>query len=99
MTRQYDEAKVQSVTTMPPNARVEQDGRVKRYLIMMGIRVLCMLLLLVTSGWLRLACIVGAVVLPYIAVILANAVNPRRGEKVRDLDDPRRALPPAPPLP
>ncbi|HSF26573.1 MAG TPA: DUF3099 domain-containing protein [Actinomycetes bacterium] len=47
--------------------------RQRRYLISMGIRTVCFVLALVTSGWLRWAMIIAALLLPYIAVIIANA--------------------------
>ncbi len=42
---------------------------------MMGIRLACLPLAVVTSGWLRWFFIAGAVVLPYIAVVVANAAS------------------------
>jgi Protein of unknown function (DUF3099) len=48
-------------------------GRQRRYLVSMGIRTVCFVLAVVTDGWLRWAFIVAAVVLPYFAVIVANA--------------------------
>lgn len=50
----------------------------RRYLTMMGIRIACFAFVFVTSGWLRWAAIVGAVALPYFAVVIANAVRPRQ---------------------
>ncbi len=54
----------------------------RRYLIAMGLRVVCFVLAIVTSGWVRWTLVVAAVVLPYIAVVLANAVGPRFGESL-----------------
>lgn len=75
---------VQSVTTAPESLRDEQAARIKRYLVTMGIRTVCFLLAAVTGTrgapwfvWGLFA--VLAVVLPYIAVVLANAVRPRLG--------------------
>jgi hypothetical protein len=48
-------------------------GRQRRYLLSMGIRTLCFVLAVVTDGWLRWGFIIAAVVLPYFAVIVANA--------------------------
>jgi Protein of unknown function (DUF3099) len=59
-------------------------GRQTRYLVSMGFRTLCFVLAVVTEGWLRWAFIVAAVVLPYIAVIVANA----SGEVDRDAPEP-----------
>jgi hypothetical protein len=46
-----------------------------RYAVAMGIRGVCVLLLFVVPGWWRLLPLVGAVVLPYIAVVLANTAG------------------------
>ena len=67
---------VHTVTTAPTSTTDDQDQRVRRYLTMMGIRVVCFGLVFVTSGWLRWAAIIGAVAIPYFAVVVANAVRP-----------------------
>jgi hypothetical protein len=51
----------------------EQAGRTRRYLISMGIRTACVLGAIVVPGWPRWLLIAGAVVLPYLAVVIANA--------------------------
>ena len=51
----------------------EQTGRTRRYLISMGIRTACVLGAIVGPGWPRWVLIAGAVVLPYLAVVVANA--------------------------
>lgn len=51
----------------------EQTGRTRRYLISMGIRTACVLAAIIVPGWPRWAFIAGAVVLPYLAVVIANA--------------------------
>lgn len=43
-----------------------------KYAITMGIRLVCVLLCFVVPGWWMLIPAVGAVVLPYIAVVVAN---------------------------
>ncbi len=59
----------------------EQSGRTKRYLISMGIRTACVLAAIVVPGWPKWIFIAGAVVLPYLAVVIANAgrVNDESG--------------------
>jgi hypothetical protein len=54
----------------------------KRYLTMMGIRIACFGLVFFTTGWLRWAAIIGAVALPYFAVVVANAVRPSQVGKI-----------------
>jgi hypothetical protein len=51
----------------------EQSGRTRKYLISMGIRTACVLGAIVVPGWPRWLLIAGAVVLPYLAVVVANA--------------------------
>lgn len=48
-------------------------GRQNRYLFSMAIRTVCVVLAVVTTGYLRWAFIAGAVALPYVAVVMANA--------------------------
>lgn len=88
---------VQSVTTAPESLADEQAVRIRRYLFTMGIRTTCFVLAVVTSGWVRWTCVVLAVVLPYIAVVLANAVRPRIGgrfETVPPVLDPTKQIEP-----
>lgn len=68
---------MQSVTTAPESLALEQESRIKRYLITMGIRTTCFLAAVALQGWMRWTSVGLAVVLPYVAVVLANAVKPR----------------------
>lgn len=51
--------------------------RERRYLIMMGIRVICFVLTVVLflnhGGWFTLLPAIGAIALPYFAVVVANS--------------------------
>lgn len=66
-----------------------------KYFIMMAVRVLCFILMAVVTpyGWHTAAFAVGAVLLPYIAVVVANV-----GDDVREpaAVSPLAALPEAP---
>jgi hypothetical protein len=55
----------------------DQEGRARRYLFSMGLRTVCFVGAVITTGWLRWALIVGAVTLPYLAVVVANAGRER----------------------
>lgn len=68
-----------TITELPPSPRQEQDARMRRYLIVMGIRVACLAACLFVQGWWLLVPALGAVFLPIVAVILANAVSQRGG--------------------
>jgi hypothetical protein len=74
---------VYSVTSAATSTTDDQDQRVRRYLTMMGIRVVCFGLVFVTSGWMRWAAIIGAVVIPYFAVVIANAVRPSQAGSIQ----------------
>jgi hypothetical protein len=89
---------VQVVTTARPSLTDDVSSRTRRYLVMMGIRTVCFVLAVVVDGWLRWVFAVGAVVLPYLAVVVANAGRrPQRGV-LRSVTTPtRQALPAAEP--
>ncbi|WP_110241401.1 DUF3099 domain-containing protein [Nocardioides gilvus] len=64
------------ITTAATSRREEMDGRVRGYLISMGLRVLCFVgAVAVGPGWLRWVLMAGAVFLPYVAVVMANAAR------------------------
>ena len=76
------EPAVQSVTTAPTAAEEELHARIKHYLWTMGVRTGCFLLAFLTEGWIRWTCVVLAAVLPYVAVVFANAHAPRTPGRV-----------------
>jgi hypothetical protein len=74
---------VQSVTSAPEARTEDQARRLKRYLFTMALRTLCFILLVVIDAWYRWIFAFGAVFLPFIAVVAANAVMPRVTGRVR----------------
>lgn len=70
---------VHSITGAGESLSEEQTGRTRRYLISMTIRTACVLLAIVVPGWPRWVFLAGAVALPYLAVVAANAGKSRRG--------------------
>lgn len=74
--------KHQSITTLPPSPEAERRSRMIKYSITMGIRVLCIFAMLFVDGWWLAVCAVGAVFLPYVAVVLANVASPTRRQVV-----------------
>ncbi len=62
----------QTITTLPPSPDEERRGRAVRYTIAMSIRFVCVILMFFFRGWWLLIPVIGAVVLPYIAVVIAN---------------------------
>ncbi len=48
-----------------------------KYAISMSVRMVCIVAMLFVTGWWLLLCVIGAIVLPYVAVVLANEVSHR----------------------
>ena len=73
-----------SVTGLPASLQEDRRGRMRRYLLSMGIRTLCFVLAVVTLGVLHWTVVgwglvVAAVILPYTAVVIANATRSHGG--------------------
>ena len=85
--REQDGSDVYTITSAAGSHSADMQQRAGRYLVSMIIRTLCVVLVIVIPGPLRWVFAVGAVVLPYVAVVLANAAGDRR----------ERPLPPPPP--
>ncbi len=83
-----------TITEAQRGLSVEQVGRQRRYLVSMGIRTACVLGAILVPGWPRWVLLGGAVVLPYLAVVIANAgrENDEPGE-VGVAEQGRAALP------
>lgn len=60
----------------------DHEARVVRYLVSMGIRTVCVVLVVVVDGPWRWVFAAGAIGLPYLAVVLANAGGERRGGRL-----------------
>jgi len=73
----------QSITSLPTSPDAERHQRMLRYGIAMGIRVACIIACFFVEGWWLLVPIIGAVVLPYVAVVLANVGSNDGGEVLR----------------
>lgn len=63
---------VYRITTAHQGLTTDQQGRTRRYLFSMALRTACFLGAVIADGWLRWALVAGAVVLPYLAVVVAN---------------------------
>ena len=84
-----------SATSLPRSPRDDVDARSTRYLITMGIRVACFILMVVITpyGWYTWLFGAAAIFLPYIAVVSANVGQEARRNR---REDPEPALPAAP---
>ena len=89
------------VTTAGRSPREEQRERERRYLMTMAVRVLCFILAIVLFGvglrWVAAFAVAGSLILPWVAVVAANA-GPRREVGQRPSlfhRHPPRQLPPS----
>ncbi len=69
----HDEGAIR-ITTASSSRHADIAARQRRYLLSMSLRTVCFVGAVVTTGWLRWVLVAGALVLPYIAVVMANAV-------------------------
>ena len=84
------------ITDAPISTADEIGARQRRYLLSMGLRTLCFVgAIVVGSGWLRWVLVVAALVLPYVAVVMANAASPKvAGTMPEGPDLQHKSLPP-----
>ena len=87
-----------SATSLPRAPRDEVGARSVRYLVTMGIRIACFVLMVLVQpyGWYTWVFGVGAIFLPYIAVVIANV---GQDGKTLGAENPERALPATPGAP
>ncbi|TDW28551.1 DUF3099 domain-containing protein [Cryobacterium psychrophilum] len=74
--------KQQSITSLPLSPEAERRSRMIKYTVAMGIRMVCIVLMLFVHGWWLLVCAIGAIALPYFAVVMANVQSNPRGAQV-----------------
>lgn len=74
--------KQQSITSLPVSPEAERHSRMIKYSVAMGIRVVCIVLMLFVHGWGLVLCAIGAIALPYFAVIVANVHSSPNGAQV-----------------
>ena len=86
------------ITTAASSRNDDIAARQRRYVISMSIRTLCFVgAVAVGPGVLRWVLVAGAVLLPYVAVVMANAVTTRTdGFELVDGPSGRGELPAAP---
>lgn len=89
------------ITEAQPSLDEQLNARRNKYLIMMGIRVLCLILAAVfyRTPWLLAIFVAGTVVLPWVAVLIANDRPPKKAQKVNRFGGhptPDRAIAPPP---
>lgn len=84
------------ITNAPDAASRDAGRRQKQYLILMGIRVVCILGAFLIPGWIKWPVIAAAAILPGVAVMLANQPNQKKLLAGRDAPpedpEPRTAI-------
>jgi hypothetical protein len=63
---------VHSITDAATAHSEEMRQRMVKYAVAMGIRMVCLILIFVVDGWFKVLPIIGAVFLPWVAVVIAN---------------------------
>jgi hypothetical protein len=61
------------ITTASTSRHDEIAARQRRYVLSMSLRTVCFIGAVLTEGWVRWVLVAGALVLPYVAVVMANA--------------------------
>ena len=89
------------ITTASSSVHADIAARQRRYLIAMGIRTACFLMIALIAitgfgpGWLPWIFVAAALVLPYVAVVMANAADTKSdGFQLLDGSSHDRQLPP-----
>lgn len=82
-----------AITELPPSPDAERHSRMIQYAIAQGIRLVCIVLVVVLPDWWRLVPAIGAVALPYFAVVVANNVKRPAGPPVQRPGSIVRRLP------
>ena len=70
-------AKQQAITALPRSPQDDRRSRMIQYTVAMTIRLICIVLCLFVRDWWLLIPAAGAIFLPYVAVVLANANSSR----------------------
>ena len=65
------------ITTASSSAHDDIAARQRRYVFSMGVRTVCFVAAILTDGVLRWVLVAAALVLPYVAVVMANAAASR----------------------
>jgi Flp pilus assembly protein TadB len=96
-TNQHDDAVL--ITSVPESRDREFGRRKRKYTIMMGLRVLCVIGLATTyriSIWLAVAFVIAGAALPWCAVLIANDRPAKKAMRLNPFA-PRPTLPALPP--
>jgi hypothetical protein len=84
------------ITTAAASREDDIRARQRRYVLSMGFRTVCFVTaVIIGHGWVMWVLIVAALILPYVAVVMANAASSKSDDfALRDMD--RSELPSTP---
>jgi hypothetical protein len=82
----------QSLTSLPESPTDERSARMVSYSIAMGLRLVCLYLCFIMPGWWILLPATGVVVLPAIAVMMANVVKSTTSQRQHNRSSVQRSL-------
>lgn len=77
-----------AITALPVSPTQDRHRRFVQYTVMMTARVVCFVGAIVVQEWWRYLLVVAALILPYVAVVIANVTG------VREHEDPEQPGPP-----
>ncbi len=80
-------ADVHNITDAPIAHSDDMHRRMVKYALAMSIRLVCLFLIFVLPGWFKIIAVVGAVALPWFAVIIANGGSDTLNEHAVSLLD------------
>ncbi|WP_044572168.1 DUF3099 domain-containing protein [Arthrobacter alpinus] len=78
---------VPTITNAIPAHSDEMRQRMVKYAVTMGIRMVCIGAIFLFDGWYRLIPVIGAVLLPWVAVVIANGAADVNHQETVDLLD------------
>jgi Protein of unknown function (DUF3099) len=83
------------ITTAAASREEDIRKRQRRYVLSMGFRTLCFVTaVIIGEGWVMWMLIVAALLLPYVAVVMANAASSKSDDfALREVREQRRELP------
>lgn len=83
------------ITTASSSRHEDIATRQRRYVLSMSLRTVCFVGAVIADGWLRWVLVAAAVLLPYLAVVMANAVSTKSdGFSLYDAGSARKSLTP-----
>ena len=87
-----DPEEVHSITSAREAHSSQVDHSERNYLISMAVRIACFLAFVAVDHWIRWVFLVGAVFLPYIAVVIGNSAVRNVGDGPSPFDVDRKEL-------